>query len=63
MYTCVCVQSTHPNKEGLVSQSVAALRQVLNGHSVGTVAGWVVHAVLLQRDDRGSEGGHIGRNI
>lgn len=36
----------HPNKERLVSQSVASLRQVLNGHSVGAVAGWVVHAVL-----------------
>lgn len=36
----------HPNKDGLVSQSVAALRQVLNGDSVRTVAGRVVHAVL-----------------
>ena len=50
----MCVQSSHPNKDGLVSQSVAALRQVLNGDSVRTVAGRVVHAVLL--DGRGGNG-------
>lgn len=36
----------HPDKERLVSQSVAPLRQVLNGDSVGAVAGRVVHALL-----------------
>jgi len=41
-------ECTHPDEEGLVSQSVASLRQVLDGDSVGTVAGWVVHAVLLE---------------
>ncbi len=45
---CVYVHSTHPDKEGLVSQSVASLREVLDGNPVGAVAGWVVHAVLLQ---------------
>lgn len=43
-----CAQSPHPNKESLVSQSVASLRQVLNGNSVGAVAGWVVQAMFLQ---------------
>lgn len=36
----------HPNKDGLISKSVASLRQVLNRNSVRAVAGWVVHAVL-----------------
>lgn len=36
----------HPNKEGLVSQSVASLRQILNGNPVGAVAGWVIHTML-----------------
>lgn len=44
----VRVHHTHPNKERLVSQSVASLRQVLDGNPVGAVAGWVVHAVLLR---------------
>lgn len=48
-FVYVCVQSSHPNKDGLVSQPVASLRQVLNGNSVGAVAGGVVHAVLLRR--------------
>lgn len=36
----------HSNKDGLVSQSVAPLRQVLDGYSVRAVAGWVVHPML-----------------
>lgn len=36
----------HPNEDGLISESVASLRQVLDGHSVRAVAGWVVHVML-----------------
>lgn len=36
----------HPDEDGLISEAVASLRQILDGNSVGTVAGWVVHAVL-----------------
>lgn len=44
--TAVCVH-TNPNEDGLISESVASLRQVLDGHSVRAVAGWVVHVMLL----------------
>lgn len=44
----MCVRRAHPDKEGLVSQPVASLGEVLNGHPVGAVAGRVVHVLLLQ---------------
>lgn len=43
----MCVYHTYPDKERLVSQSVATLGQVLNGHPVGAVAWRLVAAVLL----------------
>lgn len=45
IYACVYA---HSDKDGLISKSVTPLRQVLDGDFVRTVAGWVIHAVILQ---------------
>lgn len=47
-----CSVHTNPNEDGLISESVASLRQVLDGHSVRAVAGWVVHVMLLNEEGK-----------
>lgn len=45
--SCSVSFSTHPDKDGLIPESVASLGQVLNRHSVRAIAGWIIQAMLL----------------
>ena len=58
-------RSTHPDEEYLVSESVAALREILDGHFLGTVTGGVItHIVVLQeRRERGWGGVGKGKAL